>query len=84
MKTTRSFRSTLRSLILSLPLDGSRRIASPVFVHEHECPECLWHLPIVEVFRRGKRGAAAVTDGINYWGLAELSEGDCDAILAAL
>lgn len=79
-----SSRSALRSFILSLPLNGEHRLSSGVFVNSHDGSGTKWHLPVVEVYRHGKKGTACVSDRINSWTVNELTEAECSAILAVL
>lgn len=80
----RSSRSALRAFILSLPLNGEHRLSSGVLVHSHDGSDSMWQLPIVGVYRFGKKGAACVSDGFNRWSVNELTEDECASILSVL
>lgn len=80
----KSFRSSLRQFILSLPIGGEQQLSGKAFVGSHDGSGTQWHLPIVQVLRYGKKGVACVSDRINLWTLNELTESECEAILALL
>lgn len=80
----KSFRSSLRQFILSLPLNSEHKLTGEVFVGSHDGSGSKWHLPVVEVLRYGKNGIACVSDRINLWTLNELTEPECEAILALI
>ena len=78
----RSFRSALRASILSLPIGGERRLTSLVRVPNNSM---MGYGNICGVYRHGKNGAARCFDEFNNcYSLSELSEAECQAVLAAL